>query len=109
MILTKEQIFEVCKNIAPKYGFEITLIQALCLQECGKNKNRTFAPSRARMEPGFYSRYIEKQDLETTNEIMYSASFGVPQMMGQSLKEIGYFDFYFSQQSPEMKIFLSQL
>jgi hypothetical protein len=106
MTFTKKDVFNMCVVVAPQYGFEVSLIQALCLKESGRNKDGTFEPSRARMEPGFYSRYIEKQNLETTNEILYSASYGVTQMMGQSLKEIGFFEDWFNGQTDAMKIFL---
>lgn len=103
MIFTKEQVFEVCKTIAPIYKFDVTLIQALCLQEGGKNADGSFAPSRARLEQGFYVHYVEKQNYATTSEVLLSASYGVTQMMGESLKEIQFFEWYFSQQSDSMK------
>ncbi len=86
--------------IAPKYNFDVSLIQALCLQEGGKNKDGTFAPSKARLEQGYYCRYVEgKNELATTSEVLLAASYGVTQMMGLSLKELGFFEWYFNQSS----------
>ncbi len=106
MIFTKDEVYQICKQVAPAFGFEAKLAFAFCLQESAKDSKGNFNPSRARLEPGFYSYYIEKQELETTNEVLYSASFGILQMMGQSLKEVGYFQWYFDQQSDNMKSFL---
>lgn len=108
-MFTKEQVFKMCEKIAPKYNFEIELIQALCLQEGGRNKDGSFAPDRARLEQGFYSRYVLNQLLPTTVEILMSASYGVTQTMGQSLKELGFFEWYFNLKGKEKSSFaLSQ-
>jgi hypothetical protein len=99
-MFTKKEVFDMCNIVAPQFGFEPSLIKAVCLQEGGKNKDGTFAPDRARLEQGFYIRYVEnKNELATTSEVLLSASYGVMQMMGLSLKEAGYFDFYFNQSS----------
>jgi len=107
MILTKEQVFAACEKIAPQYNFEVSLIKALCLQEGGKNKKGEFAPDKARLEQGYYLRYVEaKNELATTTEILLSASYGVTQMMGLSLKELDFFEWWFSEQVEPMKIIL---
>lgn len=100
MNFTKEEVFAMCDKIAPKFNFEPKLIKAVCLQEGGKNKKGEFTPDMARLEQGFYIRYVEKKNnLATTSEVLLSASYGIMQMMGLSLKEAGYFDWYFQQQS----------
>lgn len=97
MIFTKDQVFATCDAIAPSYGFESSLIKALCLQEGAKHGN-DFTPDIARLEQGFYRRYVEdKQDLATTSEVLLAASYGVMQMMGESLQELKYFQWYFDQ------------
>ena len=95
---TKQQVFEMCERIAPKHSFESKLIYAVCLQEGGKDKDGTFAPDMARLEQGFYRRYVEDNlELATTSEILLAASYGIMQMMGLSLKEAGYFEWYYGQ------------
>ena len=107
MKFTKEIVFVLCDSIAPKYGFEPSLIKALCLQESGKNKDGTFAPDVARLEQGYYRRYVsDKNELATTSEILLAASYGVTQMMGLSLKEIGFFDWYYLQATGSKQMFL---
>lgn len=83
--------------IAPVYKFEPELIQAVCLQEGGRNKDGSFAPDRARLENGFYSRYVEKDDFATSSEVLLSASYGVMQTMGLELTRMGFMKFYFLQ------------
>lgn len=107
MTFTKKEIYSVCKKVAPDFGFEPELLFAFCLQESGRNKAGEFTPDKARLEQGFYIRYVEKQnELATTTEVLLSASYGIMQMMGESLREVGYFDWYFNQQSETMKMFL---
>ena len=103
MNFSKQQVFETCKIIAPTKNFSPTLIQAVCLQEGGKTKDGSFAPDRARLEPGFYSRYVEKNELATTTEVLLSASYGCMQVMGLELKRMGFFEFYFNQSSEGVK------
>ena len=95
MNFTKEQIYDQCKKTAPEFGFDPKLIYAVCLQESAKNKDGEFLPDIARLEQGFYRKYVETQNqLATTSEILLSASYGVMQVMGLSLKEAGYFNWY---------------
>lgn len=97
MNFSKDKIFDVCRTIAPTFKFEPELIQAVCLQEGGRNKDGSFAPDRARLENGFYSRYVEKDDLATSSEVLLSASYGVMQTMGLELTRMGFMKFYFLQ------------
>ena len=95
MKFTKEQVYQACKDIAPKYEFDPKLIYAVCLQE-GEKDGKNFEPDVARLEQGYYRKYVEpKNELATTTEVLLSASYGVMQMMGQSLREAKYFDWYY--------------
>lgn len=96
MIFTKYQVKEQCILTAPKFDFDWTLIYAICLQECSKSLRGEFEPDVARMEQGFYRRYVEDQnELATSTEVLLSASYGIMQMMGLSLKEVGYLQWWF--------------
>ena len=97
MIFTQQQVKDTCNTIAPIYKFDPLLIFAVCLQEGGRNKSGEFTPDMARLEQGFYLRYVEKNDLPTTTEILLSASYGVMQIMGLNLLRLKFFEFYFNQ------------
>lgn len=104
MIIDPQKVREACLAIAPKYQFDPLLVYAVCLQESDKDKSGNFDPSMARLEQGFYSRYIAKQnDYATSTEILLSSSWGVMQMMGESLYELGYFGWYFEQCNPYLR------
>lgn len=103
MIFTKEKVFNTCKIIAPKYKFDPKLIYAVCLQEGAKNRKGEFLPDVARLEQGYYRRYTNPMILATTSEVLLAASYGVMQMMGLSLKEAGYFGWYFENCSEGVK------
>lgn len=106
MIFLKNDVYLMCKRVAPIFKFDAKLVFAICLQEGGRTKNGNFKPDMARLEQGFYLRYIEKQNYPTTNEVLYSASYGIMQMMGISLKEVGFFKWWFNQKSDKAKIYL---
>lgn len=104
MNFTRQQVYDACKLITPRYDFEPKLIYAVCLQESDKNKDGSFNPDIARLEQGFYRKYTEPMSLATTSEVLLAASFGIMQMMGESLKEVGFFEwFFYSQCSPGMQ------
>lgn len=90
MRLTEEQIFSMCDVIAPKHLLDASLIKAICLQECERNKDGTFAPDIIRLEQNYYRRYVKPLTYQPSTKAMLSASYGVMQMMGLSLLEIGY-------------------
>lgn len=106
MKFTKEQVREMCEIEAAKIGISAKLAFAVCLQEGEKNKKGEFEPDVARLEQGYYRRYVENLELATTSEILLSASYGIMQMMGLSLKEAGYFHWYFMKQTEERRRFL---
>ena len=104
MVYTKGQVRQKCKDIAPQYGFDGDLIFAVCLQESGRNEDGSFAPDVARLEQNFYRKYVEIQELATTTEVLLSASYGIMQMMGQSLVEVGYFRWFYNQYKRTYKL-----
>ena len=104
MNFTKKQVFEMCQKIAPEFGFDPKLIMAICIQESAKTKDGRFAADVARLEQGYYRRYVKNMSLATTTEILFSASYGVMQMMGLSLKEAGFFTWWYNQLSKPSKV-----
>jgi hypothetical protein len=106
MNFTREEVFEMCNRIAPQFDLDPILVQAICLQESAKNKEGEFTPEVARLEQGFYRRYVEPMSFATTTEILLSASYGIMQMMGLSLMEAGYFKWWFDQKLLRTQRFL---
>ena len=94
-IVTPQKVFESAQRIAPQFRFDPLLIYALGEQECEKDpveKLKRWLPGVARLEQGYYRRYVNtKFELATTSEVLLAASYGVWQMMGLSLLEAGYF------------------
>ena len=93
------EVFDLCKQIAPKHGFDPFLIMAICEQETEKDKKDpdVYRPDVARLEQNFYRRYVLPADFSTTTEVLLSASYGIMQMMGQSLYERGFFAWHLAQ------------
>lgn len=109
MSFTKGQIYAQCKKTAPEFDFDPKLIYAVCLQEGARNAEGVFLPDVARLEQGYYRKYVEKQnELATTSEILLSASYGIMQVMGLSLKKAGYFDWYFNSRTASLQKVLKQ-
>lgn len=96
MLFTLEQIQESSKAIAPSFGFEAPLITAIAKQEC-MQRDGLFDASVSRLEQNFYSLYVEKKlTLASTVEAQFATSWGVWQIMGLSLYELKFFEWYFN-------------
>jgi hypothetical protein len=79
------EVLAICKKVAPAHGFDPLLIMAVCLQESGYDQ------TEVRLEQNFYRKYARPQNLPTTDEVLLAASYGLMQLMGESLLEAGYF------------------
>jgi hypothetical protein len=99
MLTAKEDLWKVVKNVAPGAGFDPYLVMAVCEQESAKDKKQSekYRPDIARLEQGFYGKYVEPRNDSTAVEVMLSASYGVMQTMGLILVELGYFQWWFEQ------------
>lgn len=118
MIFTDQQIWTVCKKIAPIYKLDPYLILAINEQECehwvGPHDKRVFDVTQydcgvPRMEPKFYDRYTRDFQYSTVVEALLAMSYGPMQMMGESLRECmndvkqNYFLWFFASQTSPMK------
>lgn len=83
--MTRDEVYTLCKQVAPKYGFDPLLILALCEQESAYDE------TEARLEQGFYRKYVRPKTFATSVEVLFSASYGLTQCMGWTLNEMGYF------------------
>lgn len=102
MTLTELNVIDICKRVAPTHGFEPTLIAAICKQECYHPPNNTklYVLDFGRLEQNYYRKYVvERHEYATTTEILLAASYGLTQMLGDSLREAGYFKDFFEHQT----------
>ena len=117
MTYKEDEVYLACKTIAPAFGFDPKLVMAICKQECehrvidpdGKFRfhPELFRADKARLEQNYYDKYVERQnELATTTEGLFALSWGVMQMMGLSLKECGFFQWWFSQQPGALQVFV---
>ena len=83
-----EEVFEIARTIAKGTKFDPLLVTAVCQQES------SFDHHAVRLEQGFYRRYVEKMELASTSEVLLSASYGLMQVMGLTLLELGYFKWF---------------
>ena len=96
--MTRSDVYMLCMKVAPKYGFDPILILAMCEQES------TYDLTEGRPEPGYYRKYTRPRNLPTTDEILLAASYGLMQVMGQSLYEMGYFGYVWKYGDIQRKI-----
>ena len=105
--MKRDDVWAIVKRTAPLYEFDPLLFLALCEQESIDPDEPTIYRDRAaRLEQGFYVNYTEKEDFATTTEVLYATSYGLTQMLGESLDHVGYFDWWFSLQTPMSQAFL---
>lgn len=89
--MTRQEVYEICKRVAPMHGYDPLLILAILTQES------TYDPSRPRVEQGYLIKYVvkNKNDARVRKarphvQSMLATSFGLGQMMGLSLYELGF-------------------
>ena len=99
--MKRDDVYKLCKVEAPKHGFDPILILALCEQESVNPKDPLeYREWICRPEAGYYNKYVEKvYKLATTTEVLFSNSWGLSQMMGDSLYQAGFFEWYFADQT----------
>lgn len=109
MIIDKDTVRTTCKKIAPKHKLEWELVYAVCLQESERTKKGEFNPEMARLENNYYRKYVANNlEFASTSEGLLAMSWGIMQMMGLSLLELGFFPWYFNQCSPSMQALLGK-
>lgn len=101
MTIHRDQVWEICKVVGAQKTVDPLLLLAINEQESEKagRNSLLYRGDVARLEQGYYRRYTEKHDWATTTEALLAMSYGIPQMMGLSLYELGWFDREFKRQS----------
>lgn len=84
--MRKADVLALCESVCPAYGIDPVFLLALCEQESGYDE------TEVRLENGFYRRYSRPMQLPASTEVLFSASYGLTQIMGEVLDELGYFE-----------------
>ena len=89
MEFSQEQVWQAVKAEAPKHGLDPWLVMALFEQESEHpNGDPTRYDARIpRLEENYMLRYVKPLGLSTVTTVLLSTSFGLPQMMGDSLRQ----------------------
>ena len=100
--MTRDDVWNLCCSIAPRHHVDPLLALALCEQESvDEHDPKIYHSDALRLENGFYCRYVEPLNYSTVTEGMLSASYGLTQMMGECLRELGYILWHFQTQTTE--------
>lgn len=87
--MTRDEIYELCKKIAPPYGYDPLMLLAQIEQES------SYKESEPRLEQVFFQKYVRPHPVlgQTTPavKVMMSSSYGLGQLMGLSLYELKHF------------------
>jgi hypothetical protein len=81
--MTRDQVYELCKRVAPGYGFDPLLALALCEQESGYDEKAL------RMENGFLHKYVLPLGYDIPTSLCSATSYGLSQVMGLNLVALG--------------------
>lgn len=90
--MTRDQLIQLAKQAAEKYGLDKALVCAVCHHESG-NWNQW----AVRYEPAFYERYIKDMKLSPTEKTCRAQSYSLMQVMGQVAREFGFSGDYLTE------------
>lgn len=87
--MNKQDVYSICRKIAPLHNFDPILILAICEQESN------YETHARRLEQGFYWKYTRNSPVfNDVDEVLLAASWGLMQMMGESLNAVNFFQDY---------------
>ena len=85
MKLTKTDALNIAIHAGKKYDLDPYLLLGMIEQESA------YETESVRLENGFFRKYAQPLVLATTTKVLLSTSFGLLQVMGYSLREMGLF------------------
>jgi hypothetical protein len=93
MTIHRDQVWQLTKMLCAQRSIDPWLQMAFNEQEGEKDKTNPllYRPDVTRLEQNYYRRYIVAMNYATTTEGLLAMSWGIRQMMGESLREIGWF------------------
>jgi hypothetical protein len=105
--MKKLLVYQLCKKIAPGFNLDPIVVLAYGMQESKKADKDPdeWRSDVCRPEPDYYRRYIERLHYATTTEGLLSMSYGIFQLMGESLRELGWIKKEFETQTPQYRQF----
>lgn len=97
--MDKALIYPHCRTAGADLNIRPSLLLAICQQESSFNE------SEMRLENGFYRKYTRPMRWASTTEALFAVSYGLMQVMGQSLYEDGFFRWHFEQKDDRYRAF----
>jgi hypothetical protein len=88
--MQRDDVWTICKQFAPPFGIDPLLALALCEQESN------YSETAIRLEQG-YLRYV--RTFSPLIQALFSTSWGLTQMMGDSLNQVGFYHWHFDTQT----------
>lgn len=82
--MSQEQYISLARTFAKNRGLDVALVCALIEQESD------WDTWEIRYEPGFQRRYVDAMNLQPTETVARSISWGLMQIMGQVAREEGF-------------------
>ena len=83
--MKKSEVLALIHPVSVQYDMDPLFLLALCERESSCDE------SEVRLENGFYRRYSRPMAFLASTEVLLSASYGLTQVMGEVLYELGYF------------------
>jgi hypothetical protein len=89
MNISEADLWTLCKKEGQAQDIDPFLLIALCRQEARRTREGLYVCDSIRLEQGFFYKYIDKGNYDPVTKVILSSSWGVMQMMGESLRELG--------------------
>ena len=87
--MDRDSVYALCKQIAPRYGFDPLMVLAQVEQES------SYDPLDPRIEEGYLVKYVRTDPklmgASPCVQALMATSFGYGQLLGHSLFQLGYF------------------
>jgi hypothetical protein len=90
MKISEADLWMFCKKEGQAQDIDPFLLLAVCRQESKRTREGLYVPDWPRLEQGFFYKYIADKSYDPVTKVLLSTSWGVMQMMGESLRELGY-------------------
>ena len=89
MNVAEATLWQYCRQYGQELQLDPFLIIAVCRQEARRTREGLYVCDSIRLEQGFFYKYIDKGNYDPVTKVILSTSWGVMQMMGESLRELG--------------------
>lgn len=89
MNISEAEVWNACRKEGQAQDLDPFLLLAVCRQEARRTREGLYVLDSIRLEQGFFYKYIDKGNYDPVTKVILSTSWGVMQMMGESLRELG--------------------